>query len=370
MSLKTYSNSGATTEESSFEVGATIYINGDITTSAATTSTAVKLEVFNSSDVLQATPLDTTHNFTNNTNQDIKDDINSGTAPSWDSTGATAGEFYVKTTVSGTAVETTNDYEWFEVTGAFPAITNILLSNTSISTTEESSLTCDISNMTSADRAYVTIETGGAYQYSKALTTGDNAGYLLALKGIEIGEISAGTVKVWAVNSVGFDQEDAGDTLTVTAATGLDPLETIRALLESAWTAANANDLTPQFLKSYGAPKQIEVRDEDANSMDGILVYYVRGTETPGDLSYAAINVETILRIDIRSMGAGQSDKYAHGRLLLTEVKRILHALRKNISSTGYHHLDIGTETDLTQRSSQFIRYTFDIKLEVFGRTI
>ena len=210
MALVTYSDSGATTEASEFIVGDTVYLNGNILTSADTTDTTVKIEVFNSSDVLQATPLDTTYSFTANTDTTITT-INSSVVESFDTTGYTAGEFYLKLTVSGTGVETTYDYEWFKVS-AVPVISNQQLDDYAITTYETTTASCDVTNMTASDDVFVDINDG---QYVAKMSTSDNAAYSLGIKGYDIGNGSSMTVRFTAANSAGGDTENAASTLTV-----------------------------------------------------------------------------------------------------------------------------------------------------------
>jgi len=120
MSLAVYTDSGATVKDSSFNTGDMLYINGDATSQYARTGITIVLEIFNSSDVLQATPLDTTHNFPANTNQNIKTDVNGGVSPSVDLTGYAEGQYYVRQTISGINVETIYTYEDFLITDTVP----------------------------------------------------------------------------------------------------------------------------------------------------------------------------------------------------------------------------------------------------------
>lgn len=81
--------------------------------------------MLNDSDVLQDTPINTTHDFPTNVNQTIKADINGGTAPSFDTAGKTPGEYYIKLTIIKVNVETTYAYEGFTILAASASVTSI-----------------------------------------------------------------------------------------------------------------------------------------------------------------------------------------------------------------------------------------------------
>lgn len=214
MVLKTYSDIGATTPASEFNVGDTIYLNGNILTSANTTSTTVKIEVFNSSNVLQTTPLNTTYNFTANTDVTITT-INSSVVESFSTVGYTAGEFYLKLTVSGTGVDTTYDYEWFKLSSVTPpVISSQQLNDYAITSTEQTIASCSVTNMTANDEIYLEINSN-----AWKMSTTDNIAYTKTLYGYEIGLCSAVTVKFVAKNASGADEENASSTLTVSKAT-------------------------------------------------------------------------------------------------------------------------------------------------------
>jgi len=213
MSVSLYSNAACTIVKSAYATGSTFYINSSICLDKATTNTAVKIEIFNSSDVLQATALSTTYNFSANVVVTIKTDICSGTAPSWTATSATLGEYYVKLTLSGTGVDTTSDVEWFSIIGKEPVITNQQLSDYDITYIEPTTISCQVANMTSTDELYVEIA-------SKVflLTTTDYINYARVTYGSEIGVCAAATIKFVAKNAYGAAEEVAPLTLTVTYA--------------------------------------------------------------------------------------------------------------------------------------------------------
>ena len=109
--IRTYSDAACTVPCDLFAIGATVYIDGDVTVLTATTSTTVKIEVYDSTPTLKSTPLNTTYNFLANTATTIKTNINGGTAPSFSTTGYSAGIHDIKLTISGAGVVTTYSYE-------------------------------------------------------------------------------------------------------------------------------------------------------------------------------------------------------------------------------------------------------------------
>jgi hypothetical protein len=97
--LCTYSDITATTPDTVFAPGDTVYINGIKTSERAATTKTVKLEIYKDiGDVLQATPLNTTYSFVANTPVTYYA-INSNVMPLWaiDLAQAT-GEYYIKAT--------------------------------------------------------------------------------------------------------------------------------------------------------------------------------------------------------------------------------------------------------------------------------
>lgn len=109
----TYSDSDLTTNAVDYAPGDSIYIGGNITSYLATTDTVVKIEIYNDSDVLQETLLDTTKSFTANTSTTLTS-INSDTVIEWDTMASqTSGNYYWKQTVGDETL-----IGWFEITGS------------------------------------------------------------------------------------------------------------------------------------------------------------------------------------------------------------------------------------------------------------
>jgi hypothetical protein len=132
--LATYSDAACTRSCSKFAHGSRIYVNGDITTTDATTNTTVKIEYMSINGVMDyiedeygdmvtngagfITMLDDTHNFTANTVTSIKTDINSGTAPSVLLNATHNNQYlntYIRLSISGEGVETTYIYIRVEI---------------------------------------------------------------------------------------------------------------------------------------------------------------------------------------------------------------------------------------------------------------
>jgi len=221
----TYSDSACTTECSLFSVGATVYINGNITLSKTTSGVTVKIEIYNDADALQDTPLNTTYNFTADTAANIKTDINAGTAPNWVTAG-TVGEYYAKLTVTkATGVNAATETEYFR-TSAIPVISSQQLDAYTGTLNTTFTASCSATNMTSVDAVYVDIN-GKTWQ----LTTSNYSTYSKVISGSAIGTVTAGTVTFRAVNGSGSDSDNAASTLTITGAT-IDSTSTIENLTD------------------------------------------------------------------------------------------------------------------------------------------
>ena len=92
--LRTYSDEDCLVEQNEFVAGAPIFINNKSCSLLAKTGCVVKVRAYTDANVLVDTALDTTFNYPENVVQDLKTNIGSGTAPSFDSTGWAAGKYY------------------------------------------------------------------------------------------------------------------------------------------------------------------------------------------------------------------------------------------------------------------------------------
>lgn len=206
--LSVYSDSGLTNPVSEFSINDIVYIDGKVTLDASA-SADVTVEIFDNLDVLQTTALSTTHAFPSNNVQDLKTDIASGSNILWDTTGATIGEYYVKVCISGSGVEPTSDFERFKLSSTInnPVISNTSTGGTNFELVDTITFSCDISNMTSTDEAWVEIINGvGNILYVGRLETTDNATFSKAVPGTSIGTGTGMTVKMYAINAAGKDE--------------------------------------------------------------------------------------------------------------------------------------------------------------------
>lgn len=93
-----------------------------------------------------------------------------------------------------------------------PLISNYRLSDYSININETTTASCEISNMTATDLAFVKIGS-----YIRELSSADNLNYSTILKGYLIGAGTDKTIKFYAFNVAGSDQKTDSNTLTVIA---------------------------------------------------------------------------------------------------------------------------------------------------------
>ena len=285
MSISTYSDAACLTELSSFNAGATVYLNGDICLNSATTGTTVKLEIYDvATSTLRATPLNTTYNFPANVSKSIKTDINAGTAPSWNSSGAAMGEYYAKVTISGTGVETTYDYEWFSVY-ANPSISAITLSSTSIKTNESSLLSCSVTNSPS----HVIVEVNGDTFYL-ANTSGTT--WSVLLYGSDVGICTTATLQIYAINTYGAATATASDTLTV-ASVGVVGEKNPNVVSYMLRHLITANISDPLSQTSRGSAD---------------ITAYFSGTARPGQVNYLPNKPTTAGRFQVTVGGTPKTD--------------------------------------------------------------
>ena len=339
-----------------FLIGSTIHINGDITASATTTDTVVKIEAYlnlSTSDVLKATPLDTTHSFSNNTSQSIKTDINSGTAPTIDTTGYDAGDYYLKLTLSGSGVETTYLYVGFTIYAAVPVplLSNVAITDSSINQDESATVTFDATNMTSNDNA-VLILNDKAY---KATTT-DNAAYTFTFYGHNLVSLTSETIEVLVENRHGRDSDTS---LSITVTNNLiEPVLHIYNLLNDNWDTNNV--AKPQMMKGgdVGGDKYL-------SNGDVIKLYRSPSTAIRKNrfLGMTHEDTEDFVLLDINTM----TDRNQL-RLLEIESKRILNDKRKEPGG-GYSWM-WSDRLDTRSEFADHFRQVYEVQLKRISKTV
>lgn len=113
--LTTYRDSACQNPDVDHIVGSLIFVNADAVATKSTTDTNVLLEVYDSLGALVTTLLTAVHDFPENVNQTIKDDINGGISPSFDTTGWALGQYELRMTISGPDVPVVTTKELFTI---------------------------------------------------------------------------------------------------------------------------------------------------------------------------------------------------------------------------------------------------------------
>lgn len=213
------SNASGTSIVSVVSAGDIIYVAGSLVSNISATGN-VLLNIYKTSDsslLSGGTILNKEYAFSSGTSVTYSTVSGGLPYPSWAWTGSYDNtECFVKAIVSGASIIPVSDYEYFKinVTSSVPVISSQALNDYAITTLEQTTASCSVTNMTANDEVYLEIN-GIAWK----MATTNNVAYTKTLNGNDIGACAAVTVKFVAKNTSGADEENAASTLTVTKAT-------------------------------------------------------------------------------------------------------------------------------------------------------
>lgn len=231
------------TDKPAYIDGDTVTITGSIKLNKATTDTTVKLEVYNDSDELQATPLNTTHSFTADTDTTINT-INSSSDPTWSVDISSDDNYYVKLTLTdsemtGSPITQKEAFRATVTAVGVPVVTNATLDDSAITERETVTFTCDGSNSPTD----VWVEIG---QARIVLSNTSGSSYSGTAYGWEIGVQSWTTsdITFFAVNSSGGAAPANSDTALTVSASDYSTME--EDIWDRIYARINAEVTDPQ----------------------------------------------------------------------------------------------------------------------------
>lgn len=153
--------------------------------------------------------------------------------------------------------------------------------------------------------------------------------------------------------------------------TDINPLDNFIAILNTEYTIANTDNITPLIAKIYTKPSEKEPRPGE----DFIFLYSQLSTiDKPGMIKNDSMNIKESIKVDIRSrpknttQNAKVNDE--HARKVLTEVRRIIYSKITNPDSEFdiiEPQIDIN---DLSNGSRGIFRYVITFTMVSFNRDI
>lgn len=335
--LITYSDSYCSTYAQVFEVGATVYFNGQITSQYARTAN-VLARLYDSSGALITTIINNeAASLPANTVYDLKDDLGAGTAFSIDTTGYSVGIYFLDICISGTNLPTIADLETFKVVAVSPTITSPAIDNASIDQDESATVTCtsetgNIGSVYDGTKKHVMTET----------STGE---YEVTLYGHNF-EPDTYSLKITMENSANSVATDETLTLTV-ADTNVEAVQHIYNILNDNWNATNVTK--PALIIGGGSSRSPDMSDQDV-----IKLY-----ENPGGNSreYQALSrayqdsMDSVL-LDVHTCDTSTGTR-SQMNLIITEAQRVINNIR-NSPGGGYRYLTYSPLTIRSEYSDHF----------------
>ena len=143
----------------------------------------------------------------------------------------------------------------------------------------------------------------------------------------------------------------------------MESIELLKSMFDSAWNRANTNQRKPVIMDittlDPGRGKRF-----DLNRSDAVFMYETAHNEEQPEIFYDFVHTRLNLTIDIRTVRGREQLM-----LLEDEIRRIVHLKRKGDGS-NYDRLLYKTRTDLSDRTKQLHRMTFQVEMVIFSELI
>jgi hypothetical protein len=142
-----------------------------------------------------------------------------------------------------------------------------------------------------------------------------------------------------------------------------ESVELIRSILDDNWNRANTDQVKPVITDittlDAGRGKRFNL-----NRNDGVFLYETAHNEEQPEVFYDFVHTRINVTIDARTVrGRERLGK------MEDEIRRIVHSKRKG-DGINFDRLLYKTRTDLSDRSKQLHRYTFQIEIVIFSELI
>lgn len=142
-----------------------------------------------------------------------------------------------------------------------------------------------------------------------------------------------------------------------------EPLEVMESIFDTNWNRAKTNQRKPVIMDittlEPGRGKRF-----DLNRSDGIFLYETAHSEEQPDIFYDFVNVRVNVTVDIRTVRGRK-----HLMAMENEIRRILHLKRKG-DGLNYDRILYKTRTDLSDRTKQLHRMTFQVEIVILSELV
>ena len=142
-----------------------------------------------------------------------------------------------------------------------------------------------------------------------------------------------------------------------------ESIELIRSILDTNWNRANTVQRKPVVtdITTFDAGRG---KRFNLNRSDAVFLYETAHNEEQPEVFYDFVNTRVNITIDIRTVrGREQLMK------MEDEVRRIIHLKRKG-DGANFDRLLYKTRTDLSDRTKQLHRMTFQVEIVIFSELI
>tara|TARA_R100000008_G_C3579863_1_gene167731 strand:+ start:1328 stop:1768 length:441 start_codon:yes stop_codon:yes gene_type:complete len=142
-----------------------------------------------------------------------------------------------------------------------------------------------------------------------------------------------------------------------------ESIELMQNILNTNWNRGNTSQRKPVIMDittlEPGRGKRF-----DLNRSDGVFLYETAHNEEQPDIFYDFVNTRINITVDIRTVRGRD-----HLMKMQDEVRRIVHVGRKG-DGVNYDRLLYKTRTDLSDRTKQLHRMTFQIEIVILSELV
>ena len=142
-----------------------------------------------------------------------------------------------------------------------------------------------------------------------------------------------------------------------------ESIELMQNVLNTNWNRGNTSQRKPVIMDittlEPGRGKRF-----DLNRSDGVFLYETAHNEEQPDIFYDFVNTRINITVDVRTVRGRD-----HLMKMQDEVRRIVHVSRKG-DGVNYDRLLYKTRTDLSDRTKQLHRMTFQIEIVILSELV
>ena len=143
----------------------------------------------------------------------------------------------------------------------------------------------------------------------------------------------------------------------------IESVALMQSILEDNWNRGNTDQLKPVIADittlDPGRGKRFNLQRND-----GVFLYETAHNEEQPELFYDFVHTRINITVDARTVRGR-----AHMMKMEDEIRRIIHSKRKG-DSINFDRLLYKTRTDLSDRTKQMHRFTFQTEIVIFSELI